>query len=34
VEVPESAAGSVITALRQATIKGRRPVVRRDRAEA
>ncbi|WP_448628542.1 DEAD/DEAH box helicase [Geodermatophilus sp. URMC 64] len=31
VEVPEAAAGSVITALRQATIKGRRPVVRRDR---
>src|SRR4051795_201459 len=33
VEVPESAAGSVISALRQATIKGRRPVVRRDRAD-
>jgi ATP-dependent RNA helicase DeaD len=33
VEVPESSAAHVITALRQATIKGRRPVVRRDRSD-
>jgi ATP-dependent RNA helicase DeaD len=33
VEVPEAEAGSVINALRQATIKGRRPVVRRDRSD-
>ncbi|SFK79591.1 DEAD/DEAH box helicase [Geodermatophilus ruber] len=33
VEVPEAAAEPVIAALRQATIKGRRPVVRRDRAD-
>jgi ATP-dependent RNA helicase DeaD len=32
VEVPEGSADTVIAALRQATIKGRRPVVRRDRA--
>ena len=32
VEVPEGSADDVIAALRQATIKGRRPVVRRDRA--
>ncbi|MFW3169340.1 DEAD/DEAH box helicase [Geodermatophilus sp. CPCC 206100] len=33
VEVPEPAADQVIAALRQATIKGRRPVVRRDRSD-
>ena len=33
VEVPESAAADVIAALRQATIKGRRPTVRRDRTD-
>jgi len=32
VEVPEPAAADVITALRQATIKGRRPTVKRDQA--
>ncbi|MCW2693519.1 MAG: deaD2 [Mycobacterium sp.] len=32
VEVPEGSADDVIAALQQATIKGRRPVVRRDRA--
>ncbi|HEY0561122.1 MAG TPA: DEAD/DEAH box helicase [Frankiaceae bacterium] len=32
VEVPEGSADAVIAALQQATIKGRRPVVRRDRA--
>jgi ATP-dependent RNA helicase DeaD len=32
VEVPAGSADDVIAALRQATIKGRRPVVRRDRA--
>jgi ATP-dependent RNA helicase DeaD len=32
VEVPESAAEEVITALRQTTIKGRKPTVRRERA--
>lgn len=31
VEVPDDAAEEVIRALRQATIKGRRPTVRRDR---
>ncbi|MBX9391977.1 DbpA RNA binding domain-containing protein, partial [Streptomonospora nanhaiensis] len=30
VEVPDSAADEVISALRNSTIKGRRPVVRRD----
>jgi ATP-dependent RNA helicase DeaD len=34
VEVPAPAAGDVISALRQATIKGRRPTVRRDRPVA
>ena len=31
VEVPETAADAVITALRGTTIKGKRPTIRRDR---
>jgi ATP-dependent RNA helicase DeaD len=31
VEVPQAAADEVIDALRRATIKGRRPTVRRER---
>jgi ATP-dependent RNA helicase DeaD len=34
VEVPESAADEVVTALRASTIKGRKPTVRRERYEA
>jgi ATP-dependent RNA helicase DeaD len=31
VEVPEAAADEVVAALRQATIKGKKPTVRRER---
>jgi ATP-dependent RNA helicase DeaD len=34
VEVPESAAGEVISALRRTTIKGKKPTVRRERDPA
>jgi ATP-dependent RNA helicase DeaD len=34
VEVPEAAADDVVRALRGATLKGRRPTVRRDRGPA
>jgi ATP-dependent RNA helicase DeaD len=34
VEVPESAAGEVIAALRRTTIKGKKPAVRREREPA
>jgi len=34
VEVPDAAADDVIAALRRTTIKGKRPMVRRDREPA